>query len=334
MKPKELTEVLKKFCEKRKPILLTGSPGIGKTEIVQAAANALGYELILSHPVVGDPTDYKGYPFFNPETNEASFVPFKELNRLITTKKPIIFFLDDLGQAPLTVQAAAMQLILGRQVNGHQVSNDVIFIAATNRREDKAGVQRLIEPLKSRFTSIIELDTDQDQWVRWAIDNEIDERVISFIRWKPDLLNDFEPTNDLRNTPSPRTNFNVSEILKMQLPFDITDELVSGAIGDGYRLEFMAFLKIWTELPNVKSIFLNPDTAEVPEDQPSVMYALTGAVAAQASKTNMESICTYSERIPPEFSVKMIMQCIEHDSDVQQTKAFIRWSEAHHEFLV
>ena len=334
MKPKELTDVLEKFFKHRSPILLTGSPGIGKTEIVESATTNLDYKLMISHPVVGDPTDYKGYPFFNPETETASFVPFKDLNELITTDVPIVYFLDDLGQAPLTVQAAAMQLILGRQINGHKVSDDVIFVAATNRREDKAGVQRLIEPLKSRFVSIIELETDADQWVKWAIANKIDERVISFIRWKPDLLNDFEPTNDLKNTPSPRTNFNVSRILKMNLPFEVTDELVGGAVGDGYRMEFMAFLKIWTELPNVKSIFLNPDTADVPDDSPSVMYALTGAVAAQASKSNMESICIYSERIPPEFSVKMIMQCIEHDPDVQQTKAFIRWSEAHHEFLV
>jgi len=334
MKPLEMVGTLREFCKRGKPILLTGSPGIGKTEVVQSVAEELGYTLKLSHPVTGDPTDYKGYPFYDSETKIASFVPFKDLNDLIVTTEPVIYFLDDLGQATMTVQAAAMQLVLGRQINGHKVSDKVVFVAATNRRGDKAGVDRMIEPLKSRFLSIIELETDPDQWVKWAIENGEDERVPAFIRFRPELLNDFKATSDLTNSPTPRTNHHVSEILKMDLPLAATDELIRGAAGEGYRSEIMPWLKIWTELPNVKSILLTPDTAEVPEDRPSIMYALTGAIAAQASKQNMDSICKYGGRIPPEYSVKMIIDCIHHDPDVQKTQAFIRWSEEHHEFMV
>lgn len=334
MKPLELVTALKAFFVRKIPVLLTGSPGIGKTEIIQSITQDIEYDLKISHPVTGDPTDYKGYPFFDQETKTASFVPFQDLNDLITATKPLVYFLDDLGQATMTVQAAAMQLILGRQINGHKVSDNVIFVAATNRRGDKAGVQRLIEPLKSRFVSIVELETDVDQWVKWAIENEVDERVTSFIRFRPELLDDFKPSSNLTNTPSPRTNKHVSEILKMNLPVEITDELIEGAAGEGYRAEFMPFIRIWTELPNVKSILLNPETAEVPEDKPNIMYALTGAIAAQASKISMDSICKYSERIPPEYSVKMIIDCIHHDPEVQKTQAFIRWSESHHDFMV
>ena len=66
-------------------------------------------------------------------------------------------FLDDLGQAPMSVQAAAMQLILARRINGFKISDKVIFMAATNRREDKAGVTGILEPVKSRFAWIVEL---------------------------------------------------------------------------------------------------------------------------------------------------------------------------------
>ncbi len=43
-----------------------------------------------------------------------------------------VCLLDDLGQAPPAVQAAAMQLLLARRVNGHAVSDHVTFLAATN----------------------------------------------------------------------------------------------------------------------------------------------------------------------------------------------------------
>ena len=333
MKPQATAMVVEKFIQNHYSLLLTGSPGIGKTNIIEQVTANLGQKLIISHPVVSDPTDYKGYPVYSQVENKAMFVPFSDLEQLILADEPTVFFLDDLGQAPMTVQAAAMQLILGRRVNEHKVSDQVTFVAATNRRQDKAGVQRLIEPLKSRFVSIIELQTDPDEWVKWAIKNNIDKRVIAFIRWRPNLLDDFKATADLTNSPSPRTNYHVSKILQMNLPMDIADTLVEGAAGEGYRAEFIPFLRVWTELPNVMTILMDPENAEIP-DRADVMYALTGAIAAQTTKQNMESVCKYASRLEPEYSIKMIADAKDYSPDIQKTEAFIKWAEEHKEFVV
>lgn len=54
----------------------------------------------------------------------------------MTATKLTACFIDDLGQATPAVQAAAMQLILALTLNGHRVSDQVVFVAATNRRTD------------------------------------------------------------------------------------------------------------------------------------------------------------------------------------------------------
>ena len=99
---------------------------------------------------------------------QAEFLPFGDLRALIQADKDTVFFLDDLGQAPPTVQAAAMQLILARRINGHHVSDSVTFIAATNRKQDKAGVSGILEPVKSRFATRCTTTTkwQRPRWVR------------------------------------------------------------------------------------------------------------------------------------------------------------------------
>jgi MoxR-like ATPase len=123
------------------PKLLKGAPGIGKTDIIKQACADASQHLIISHPVVSDPLDYKGFSYVI--DNEAHFLPFGNLNQLIPAQPPSTYFLDELGQAPASVQAAAMQLVLERRINGQRVSDLVTFLTATNRKTDQAWVSTM-----------------------------------------------------------------------------------------------------------------------------------------------------------------------------------------------
>src|SRR5262249_18048951 len=155
----------------RKPILLTGAPGVGKTKLVEQAASKCDADIIVCHPAVSDPTDVKGLPWISEDKKHATFLAFGEIARAIAATKLTVLFPDDLGQASPAVQASWMQLFLGRRVNGHVLPDCVTFIAATNRRTDKAGVQGILEPVKSRFLSIVNVDADLDDLCNFAIDN-------------------------------------------------------------------------------------------------------------------------------------------------------------------
>lgn len=337
LNPTQLVALLTHTIPAGLPVLIQGAPGIGKSDIVAQAAEACNARLLIEHPVVSDPTDAKGLPyaFHNPETQrqEAHFLPFHNLQQLIDATSLTVCFLDDLGQAPPATQAAYMQLILARQINGFKVSDHVCFIAATNRRQDKAGVSGILEPVKSRFTTIVELTPDLDSWTTWALAAGLPMEVIAFIRFRPGLLHDFKPSADLVNTPSPRTVHNVAKLLTLSLPVELEYPTIAGAAGEGFAAEFLGFLQIYRSLPNIDAILLNPTAGDVPQD-PATLYALAGALARKASPTNFDAVTSYACRMPAEFSVCLVKDAITMKPELCATKSFITWSTKHKDVLI
>ena len=323
MKPSELANFLEITLAAKLPVLIKGAPGVGKTDIVKQATDKAGAELIISHPVVSDPTDYKGLPFV--VKNEAKFLPFGDLNYLIKADNPTVYFMDDLGQAPPAVQAAAMQLILERRINGHKVSDQVTFLAATNRKSDRAGVSGILEPVKSRFASIVELEPDVDEWCRWAITNQLPAEIVSFIRFRPALLFDFKASTAMTNSPCPRTVHNIAKLMQAGVSKELCYDAFTGAAGEGFAREFIAFLEVYQHLPDPLAILVHPDAVDVPED-PATLYALSGALAKKADKPSMSAIVKYARRMPVEFSVLLVTDSVSNNPSVKETKAFIEWS--------
>lgn len=324
MRPQQLAQFLGKAIEAKLPVCIKGKPGVGKIDITEQAAEIAHNELVVEHPVVGDPTDYKGLPFRLEGSDSAVFLPFGNLNKLIHADKPLLYFFDDLGQAAPATQAACMQLILARRINGHRVSDNVTFMAATNRRSDRAEVTGLLEPVKSRFVTIVELETDPDAWVAWALKKGLPTELISFIRFRPDLLDKFEATNELTNSPCPRTVHNVGKLMQAGIPKSLESEVFTGAAGEGFSAEFCGFLTIFRNLPNIDVILTNPDKSDVPTD-PAVLYALCGALTYKAGENNIERIVRYTNRMTPEFSVKLMADIVNKDGRLAETRACIQW---------
>ena len=312
MRPTELTELLSVAIPERLAILIQGAPGVGKSDIVAKACAQAGTDLIISHPVVSDPTDAKGLPWVGSDKKSATFLPFGEMKRALDAKVPTVWFLDDLGQASPAVQASFMQLLLARRVNGHVLPDCVTFLAATNRRTDRAGVAGLLEPVKSRFVSIVELEAHAGDWCEWALAANLPTEVLSFIRFRPDLLHDFKPTADLANSPSPRTWAHVAKLVQLGLPSGVLLEAVKGAVGEGAGTEFFAFYSMFRSLPNLDAIILNPDGASIPTE-PSVLYATATGLASKASDVTFASLGRFMERLVDaqqgEFAVMMLRDC-------------------------
>jgi hypothetical protein len=331
VKPSHLKKGLSIAFRNRFPVLLVGQPGVGKSDIVAQTAEQEGMDLIISHPVVSDPTDYKGMPFV--VQGRAEFLPFGELRRIVEARQPTVFFLDDLGQASPSVQAAAMQLLLARRVGEHRVSDLVTFAAATNRRQDRAGVQGILEPVKSRFISILHLDPDVDDWCAWAIGNGMPAELVSFIRFRPDMLAAFIPTRDMVNSPSPRTVASVGHLMNAGIPEELVFEMLSGAAGSEFATEFLAYLRIFERIPDPDQILASPAEADIPTE-PSILYALCGSLGTRANADNFARIVTFANRLAPEFSVLLVRECGLRNPEVMETQAFRDWAEAHREVIV
>lgn len=327
MRPSNVSKLLTATIKSRLNVLLVGAPGVGKTDLVSQSCDAARADVILSHPVVADPTDAKGLPWPNKDGKSATFLPFGDLLRALNAKKPTVWFLDDLGQASPAVQASFMQLLLARRVNGHVLPDCVSFIAASNRRTDRAGVQGILEPVKSRFISIIHVEPNLDDWCAWAIRSEQSAEIIAFLRFRSDLLHQFNPTADLVNSPSPRTWASVSKLIGLKLPPSVELPAIQGAVGEGAAAEFIGFLKIYRELPSLDGILLDPGGAPIP-DLPAALYAVAIGLASKATPGNFRRVARYAKRLNEagygEFSVLMLRDAVKRNRKNAETLAFIK----------
>jgi len=329
LRPTQLQELLSKCIASGFPLLVTGAPGTGKSDIIGQSVTDAEADVLITHPAVSDPTDYKGLPWAEAGATEATFLPFGDLARMVNATRPLVVVIDDLGQAPPSVQAAIMQLVLARQVNGHKLPDCVTFVAATNRRTDKAGVSGILEPVKSRFITIVELEPNLDDWCQWALDNDVPIELVAFLRFRPDLLNDFQPTADMTNSPSPRTWANAGKLLGLGLSADLEYTAIAGAVGEGAAAELMGFLRMYRELPNIDGILLDPDSEPLP-DQPAALYATVTGLGARVSEENGTRVLRYAERLMEngqgEFAAVLVRDTIRRVPSVKETREFVRFA--------
>lgn len=322
MKPSQLLAALERLIPVGMTTWIWGPPGVGKSDIVREAAARLKRPVIDVRCVTLDPVDLRGIPHVNggglTHWAPPSFLPRGESNAVL--------FFDELAQAPQLVQAACLQLTLDRRIGEYELPKDVTVIAASNRQEDRAGTHRVITPLLNRFVHL-HIEVSHEDFHNWAVMTGVNPLVRGFLSWKHDLLHKFDPAkrNDLA-FPTPRSWSFVSRILPACSIAD-RQEIVAGAVGAAAAAEFCAYCEMATKLPDPLAILKDPDTAPVPSDEPSVMYALINALTEvfRGDRSLYGAVAKYSLRMPTEWGVKFMRDCTKVDAKVLTSKEGQAW---------
>lgn len=320
----------------RMNILLVGSPGIGKTELLKAISKELDRSIMLKHPVVESPIDGKGLPVSGTINNEltADFIPYGDLKRMMNTTEPLIVLIDDLGQAVQSVQAVYMQLIQERAINGKRISDMVQFVAATNDKTHNAGVSGLITPLLSRFATIITLEADADSWIDWAIGAGIDETLLAYIKMNPADVNTFDPKNKgLVNFSCPRTLENLNKWIKLGIN---NLEVWEGCVGSKVAINFKAFYDIKdTILKYLKDIENTPSSAPL-INKADQLYFMVNVLAnkCKLGEDYFDNIVVYIRRLQTEYQASFMKAVTIKYPNLQKTKTFCDWHIANQDFVV
>lgn len=327
MRPKDTIKFLTKTIEAGMSTLLVGRPGIGKSDIVDQVRLLLDYDFYISHPVVDDPTDHKGFPVYVNGT--AIFVEFPLLKAMIEATKPTIVFYDDLGQALPAVQAAIMQIILAREINGKKISDHVRFVAATNRGKDGAGVTGFLEPLKSRFC-IIHLEPTVEDWTEWAMTKpHIPAELIGAVNYKPKWITQWEKSREIENTPTPR---NISECGKLIAMFK--DESIgfqrsayASRIGSGAASELIEYLNLCKKLPSYQQVLADPDSVPVPSENSGVKYTVVAALASKVDNADdFATIGRYIDKFPGAFRSLYVTAVTNRVPELRESSYYIDWA--------
>lgn len=272
MGPKAAKRAISKAIKVRRPVFLWGPPGIGKSELVAEIGTDTNREVIDVRLALWEPTDIKGIPYFDSNAGTMTWAPPAELPT--DSDSTAIIFLDELNSAPPAVQAAAYQLILNRKVGTYTLPAGVDIVAAGNRDGDKGVTFRMPAPLANRFVHL-EMKVDFDDWQDWATLNGIHPEVVGYVGFAKQDLYDFDPKGSSKAFATPRSWTFVSDLLQDDdCDNETLTNLVSGAIGDGLAVKFMAHRKIASKLPKSEDV-LDGKVKELKVKEISAMYSLT-----------------------------------------------------------
>jgi len=262
------------------PVMLWGPPGVGKSQLVAQAAARHAASVIDIRLAQMEPTDLRGIPFRDGR-NVAWSVPVLLPDAGRHGARGILF-LDEITSAPPTVTAAAYQLILDRRLGEYRVPEGWAIVAAGNRQGDRGLVYQMPAPLANRFTHF-DLEPDLDDWIAWAHGNAIDERLIAFLRFRPDLLCDFDAARASHAFPSPRSwEFAHRALQKFASDPQLLTEALKGCVGAAAALACKTFIDHLGALPDVAAIVTGRESA-VPGPI-DLQYAVASALVRHVAR--------------------------------------------------
>lgn len=283
MRPSQLatildTEFISARHQQHTPVMLWGPPGIGKSQLVQQIGARHRVEVVDIRLSQMEPSDLRGIPFKSDELVEwaiPAMLPSVERHG-----ETGILFLDEITSAVPSVSAAAYQLILDRRLGEYRVPDGWAIFSAGNRQGDRGVTYTMPAPLANRF-SHYDIEINLDDWASWAYRQRIDERIIGFLRYRPELLFDFDPALNPMAFPSPRSwEFAHRALAK----FADLPQLLSGAlqacVGQAAGIELHAFVQSLDKLPALDAILAGEKIS--PPKEIDLQYALASALVGRA----------------------------------------------------
>lgn len=316
------------------PVMLWGPPGVGKSQIVAQVGERHKVPVIDIRLSQMEPSDLRGIPF-----REANLVEWAIPAMLPNSERhgaQGILFLDEITSAVPSVSAAAYQLILDRRLGDYTVPDGWAIFAAGNRQGDRGVTYTMPAPLANRF-SHFEVELNLDDWVAWAYQHGIDERIIGFLRFRPELLFKFDAAQNPVAFPTPRSwEFAHRALQKFGDAPQLLLNTLQACVGTAAGIELKAFVDHLEQMPDLDAI-LRGETVKTPKEvdlQYAVASALVGrAIRAKGSADAVQvygRILSYAKLLPlREMGVMLVSDMLRAIGEpIFSVPEFALWAES------
>ena len=297
-------------------IYLEGKPGVGKSQSIHAIAHDLekktgktvdvtDIRLLLFNPV-----DLRGIPVANADKTAAIWLKPYIFNMNGSVDHVNILFLDELTAAPMSIQAAAYQLVLDRQLGEHQLPKNTFVIAAGNGPKDGAVSNPMPSALKNRFIHY-KIEENYTAWKTWAED-KIHPRILDFLERFPHEFSASSLHNDSNIVITPRSWEMLSKLLH-RFPDDYIEleTVIASVIG-----KRLAHRMLHEDTSLVQSIIEGKSY-----DMPSDIYMIH-QVSEQltvrldevmTSESRIESVLEFLLAIPLDYAIEVFKAIMRYD---------------------
>lgn len=244
--------------------LVVGESGIGKTALASKIAEENGWSLVvidgnlLKEGEIGGLPTIESYTTFDSNGNKvekkmtiyAVHTKLREIDEEIEKGNTVLLFIDELNRCEHTVQQELMNLILNREINGYKLNKNVKILSAMNpSNEYGADLDYQVvdmDPAQENRFVWLNMEPDYNEWIRWAIDVGIEQKVVEFISTFPEYLHKIND-DDINATPRSYERISKSYAIykekKDVIPKSVFLNVVKGNVGGFIAQEFMSFVE-------------------------------------------------------------------------------------------
>jgi len=286
VRPGDLPDLAVAMAHSGLAMMLYGSPGIGKTALLQglgreprlaAWASEQCGERLAALPVVTlsapelNVEDLLGVPTVEqlirrlPDGTDRAFkVTRWATPAALDPTRPFVLFIDEPNRCEPSVRNALFQLITGRTTSsGFCLPLGSVVCMAGNRLEDRAGVRSMDTAFSNRCAHF-ELMVDHEAWLDWASrQKDFSPIVRAFLARHPGYLCRFDPASPSPQQPTPRTWAGAGFGLP-KAPGPLQPQLMQGIVGAEAAQLFRSFQKHADVVPEVARLLEAPEAVKVP----------------------------------------------------------------------
>ena len=296
----------------RKPVLLRGRHGIGKSTVVYQYAAQQNMEVVERRASQMTEGDLVGLPSI--EGNSTTFNPpdwFKA-----ACDRPVVLFLDEVDRATLEVRQGIFELTDSRKLNGHTLHPDTLVFAAVNGGEHGAQYQvGEMDPAELDRWTVFDIEPSVEDWLSWAKESQVSDEVWNFINQNRNHLehtDDFEPN---KVYPSRRSwerldkCLTQADLLKEASP--VLYNLTSAFVGFEAAVAFNDFVLNYDRQVTTDDILIQGNFAKVADFGINDHTAIIDKFEAEETFHNeldqelVDNLARYFVMLPSEVAMKL-----------------------------
>jgi hypothetical protein len=230
---KSVINVIRMAYAANKSVLLEGKHGVGKSQLIEQAAEDLGIGFVVRDLSLMEPPDLLGLP--KQEKGRTSYSP---PSFLPDAGKGLLVF-EELNRSEKYMMSPCLQLLTARCLNDYVLPAGWLPVAAINPASDGYDSQELDPALLSRFIRVT-VEADAQEFLTWGEKHDLHAAVSRFVRNTPGIFD--SPDSN------PRAWAWVSELLHAFEREGNSDSglllvSVSGLVGDTLGRAFIRSLK-------------------------------------------------------------------------------------------
>lgn len=323
-------------------IELVSGPGVGKSQAVDQIGRLIKKQMGLDDFTVKkfflstvEAPDVRGYGLPDMENRTMFFTDAPWMPREGESDSGFVF-LDEFRQSGHDVQKPAAELLNAGRVGDSQLPITYMVLAASNREEDRSGVQRSLAFIENRRI-LLNIEPHVHSWVDWAeTEGNVHWAAIAFAKHQPGLIFQSKVPDESGPFCTPRSFTKVSHLLDGTFDDAEFIELASGAIGAGTAAQFVSFMRVIEQLPDFDDIVNDPAKCKMPDkDRPDAQYAVTQMIAHRVDANTAAAAFNYLTRMPKEFQVSGIRAAMRKSGPaLVQSQDFGKWLREHQDLLV